>query len=931
MERTDLTDGTDGADGGTERDVLAALACAAGDELSVEVLLALVNVVRSRERPYGEEDLTALVRAAGTALEEHEWNGRPEFLLVAARPAPGRTDPEQESAITDALLALVPADDSGRRRWQGAAPYLRDHLATHAAAAGRLEELVHTAGFLTFADPTTLARVLHRVDRSRSPLLRAYWRALDRLRAAAPADRPAVLQAMAQCEEPEAFATLDGQDTRDLAEQAGWTPAWAGEDGRSAFHRRLPGHSEHPTQAQVQVHALAFGTAADGPVLASGGRNGTVRLWDPRTGELLSTLAGHTGAALAMLEFGTVDGRPVLASGAEDGTVRVWDLGTGESPAGFSVPAGYARAAAFVTLGDGRNVLAVASGFEADETDDSDTGYADDAGSVDLWDPLTGDHVARLFEHYSAMLGLAAVTVAGRAAVAAVDHGVVRVWDVGTQRPIAQWSDQHESFRLPPFVAPLAAATWDGREVLVLVAEQDGTGWDYREWQQTVLLWDPAAGPAGKLIKRFDLEESESVLAIGRLGGGGITTVLATAAPRSYGAGPKDIGVWVRELGPKIVATLHAHTCPFLTGAFGTVDGRTLLATANTGHRDQTEQDDHAITLMDVPSEYWSSGTPRAGGLTLGTDGQRQPVLMVGGDYQAELIDPVTGRSTGRTAIVHCDNYKHGESRGVAVASGTVDGSPLLAVAGIGHGVSLCDPATGSVVRELREYPNGWSRFVALGDTGRRVLLPGRRAVDAKRVYLLAEADTSGPVTVWDAATGEILTTMDARGRLSALTFGTVAGRTVLATGHSGVIHLWDPVKGKHLEHFPGGDAGLAFGSLAGRDVFATALGREVRIGDATDGRLLSVVENPWATVTCLALAPVDGRPLLVTGDDSGTVRMWDPATGRYLTTLATFARVVHEVVLETIGDEAYVFAQSRSGRLTACRLSRAGRREAPV
>jgi hypothetical protein len=58
-------------------------------------------------------------------------------------------------------------------------------------------ELVLGARFLAYADPDRLARVLHRVDRSRSPLPRAYWRALDRLRAAVtPGDRAAVLQAI---------------------------------------------------------------------------------------------------------------------------------------------------------------------------------------------------------------------------------------------------------------------------------------------------------------------------------------------------------------------------------------------------------------------------------------------------------------------------------------------------------------------------------------------------------------------------------------------------------------------------------------------------------------------------------------------------------------------------------------------------------------
>ncbi|MEU6801678.1 WD40 repeat domain-containing protein [Streptomyces neyagawaensis] len=648
----------------------------------------------------------------------------------------------------------------------------------------------------------------------------------------------------------------------------------------------------------------------------------------------MSTLTAHSGAVPTVLEFGVVGGRSVLVSGAADGAVRVWDPGTGEVVASFSVPSGYARAAAFVTLDDGRDVLALASGGDAD--DDADDG--DDSGRVDLYEPLTGHRLVPLFESDELVLGLVATAVGGRAAVAAVCDDRVRVWGLGngeaaveSAEPLAQWSGAYDGFRLPPFFAPLAGGVWDGREVLVLVVEEGGVGWDAREWQQTVLLWDPARGPAGRVVARFPLSESESVLAVGRLagvgsresGGEGEPIVLATAVRRHRGAWVEGVQVRVRVLGGDGGGVLPVHTGRFLTGAFGAVDGRTLLATANTGYFDCAEQDDHGIVLTDIPAPFRGSGEPVAGGLALGVDGGQRPVLVVGGDYQVALIDPVTGRAVGRTAIPRCDDYQHGESRGVAVALGVVDGVPLVAVAGIGHGVSLCDPETGAVVRELRRSPHSWSRFVALGDTGRRVLLPGRRAADARRVFLLAEADTSGPVTVWDAATGEVLGSVDAPGRLSALAFGMVGGRTVLATGHRGLglVQLWDPVRGKLLERFEGGDAGLALGSVAGRDVFATGLGREVRIGDARDGRSVAVVENPGATVTCLALATVRGRPLLVTGDSAGTVRMWDPVSGRYLTTLATFARLVHEVAVGVIDDEAYVFAQSRAGRVTACRL----------
>ena len=55
---------------------------------------------------------------------------------------------------------MIPAGPDGSRQWQHAEPYLLRHAAQHATAAGRLEDLLQDAGFLTHADPAALAPLL---------------------------------------------------------------------------------------------------------------------------------------------------------------------------------------------------------------------------------------------------------------------------------------------------------------------------------------------------------------------------------------------------------------------------------------------------------------------------------------------------------------------------------------------------------------------------------------------------------------------------------------------------------------------------------------------------------------------------------------------------------------------------------------------------
>lgn len=75
-------------------------------------------------------------------------------------------------------------------------------------------------------------------------------------------------------------------------------------------------------QHRDQVGAIAF--SPDGRLLASGSHDATIKLWDVATGEDLATLCGHTGT-ITCVGFDHT-GR-WIASAGHDQTVRLWPVG----------------------------------------------------------------------------------------------------------------------------------------------------------------------------------------------------------------------------------------------------------------------------------------------------------------------------------------------------------------------------------------------------------------------------------------------------------------------------------------------------------------------------------------------------------------------------------------------------------------------------
>jgi WD40 repeat protein len=201
------------------------------------------------------------------------------------------------------------------------------------------------------------------------------------------------------------------------------------------------------------ARAVAF--SPDGTLLATAGDeallHGTAKLWYVATGQHRRTLGEHA-APVEAVAFGP-DGK-LLASAGRDGTVRLWDVGTGQEVRALTANSNAVFALAFTP--DGRRLAA---------------GGSD--GTIRLWDVVAGT-VARNWPHGGEVRALA-FCPDGRTLAAAGSDGAVRLWseDGGEQQKLDLLGD----------LSALAVAP-DGKTVAAVGVSG------------AVCLWDPAARPA---------------------------------------------------------------------------------------------------------------------------------------------------------------------------------------------------------------------------------------------------------------------------------------------------------------------------------------------------------------------------------------------------------------------------------------------------
>jgi eukaryotic-like serine/threonine-protein kinase len=597
----------------------------------------------------------------------------------------------------------------------------------------------------------------------------------------------------------------------------------------------------------AEVNSMAF--SALGEWIAAAVGDGTVKVWNSRTGAEVRAFPAHADSVFSVAFH--PDGKHLASAGA-DRKVRVWHWETGREvftgPCGADHNSGTAYCLAFSPDG-GR----LAAGSD---------------GAVNVWKwenrqpafpPLRGH----------AKKGISvAFSPDGRRLASGSWSGEVMIWDAETGERLRTLSEHRHpvsALSFSPDSRRLVSACFDRH----LITSDVTTG---RRLQ--------TFGPCGGLV---------------------LGVAISPDGLRLASAGEdKTVRVWEAATGREVL-DLRGHTELSQCVAFSP-DGLRLASAGGDGtvrlwdstplRGDETQE---AFTLSQGAGEVWT--------MAVSPDGRSIASAGLGADTPVKVWDVGSGQVTfefaSHNSVVFCIGWHPDSHR---IASSGWDTERKLFV------VKVWDARTGEVGFELpvatETYALAFSpdgEDLVTGSTNGTVQVwdaragrergklgtharPVRGLVFSRDGRRLASASGDGVVKIWDRDAPckgdeqKPLRTLRARVPLATMTFAfSPDGRRLVVGGEENTVQIWELAteKVQTLRGHSGDVWATAFSpDPEGQWVASAGLDSTVKVWDVRTGKLVHNLRGHTGLVSSVAFSP-DGR-LLFSGSRDKTVKVWD-------------------------------------------------------
>jgi len=490
---------------------------------------------------------------------------------------------------------------------------------------------------------------------------------------------------------------------------------------------------------QGLIHTLSY--SPNGKTLASGSSDRTIKLWNPETGEELTTLTGHQDWVYSVRY--SPDGK-TLASGSRDETIKLWNLETGEQ---LTTLTGHQGAIYSVSYSpDGKTL---ASGSQN--------------GTIKLWNPETGEELTTLTGHQDLVLSIT-YSLDGKTLASGSEDGTIRVWNLETGEELMTFTSHQGKINSVEYSRDgqtLASGGDDGTlKVWNLETEEELFTFTGHEGLVKSVSYSPDGKTlvcnSDRIIEVWNLETPEDLTTL--MGHqNSVYSLSYSPKDKTLASSSRDrnIKLWNLETG-KELTTLIGHQGEIISIGYSP-DGKTLASGGSDGTIKlwNLQTGKELTTLIGHQGAIYSvSYSPD--GKTLASTSQDRTIKL----WNIETWKDLT-TFTGHQDLVYSVSYS---PDGKTLASGSRDET-----------IKLWNLQTGKELTTLTGH-QGFVRSVSYSPDGKT----------------LASGGQDETIKLWNLQTGEELTTLIGhRGLVQSVSYSP-DGKTVASGSSDRTIKLWN-------------------------------------------------------------------------------------------------------------------------------------------
>jgi WD40 repeat protein len=823
-------------------DLLTPLAWAEGEGLPWETIWPrLASAISNRE--YADADIRRLLDHAGAYIVEANENERSVYRLyheALSEHIRSLADAEKvQRSISDTLKATIRhVSGSTSKDWAKAHPYIRSHLAVHAARAGILDDLMGDPGFLLFSNPTRLLRAAQACRTTEAKETGSlYQRAMVYAKGQSTAELAAYFRMLLMESGLEQLA----QRLEAGCDPASWSCRWTS-------WRRVPQHFVLSKQAQGST-ALSIGFLSGHPVILSGDSEGLVSCYDAETCQVAAEPIRAASEPIVSMAYTTVRDRPAVAIVAGNGSfLRVVDLESGALLEQLQAEVLWKFGHVVTCRLNGRPVAITGA----------------DNGTVRCWelDPaLRSRSDNLLIRHPDCVTTLAAANIGDRAIIlSGARDGSVRIWDLSsasllgspdieaTQTEVSTTSwvfwTRRETRRIEHPVQMAALIPLPKRTVAVTVSGSDFYLWDVDRKEKL--------SGASHIIGSFG-HPMTAIASSGRIigiGGNGRTALWDFESGQSFEL--HDRGA----IGRPVAGSVGQNTSVACVGT----DGVLRLWQINALEEARHQASKFGYGDLDI---------------TVGRFKGRNISISIKDTDTLRFLDTETGRPA-RAPICINDSFVSLE----ACRYGETDGRPYV-LASYGFGAWVFDLESEEQFHIETELKTG--------------LFADNQVVAIASGYgenraLFAVVDESHVLFIFDAASLNRLKRIQLSGRPEDLHIVELPDGLAAVTV-DGYVTVWDVESGRNLREGPLGDGDVvrlatlrSEGRVIAAGVQKGAMGHVIPLWDlASYRRLHDLRSSSNNSFSSVALGSCSGQAIAAAGDRAGDLHLFHVDSGAVL------------------------------------------------